>query len=372
MASRPPSARTTRLGPRRGRRCTARTRRRIPGSSRAHRRGARGDRPARELGVAFTRDADGSYRLARCGGATRKRLLQVGDRTGHAIARALREAGRARSDRDARPRAARRRSTVPGLAATLGQRDGGSLEVAAGASFSRPAAAARRGGAARQVLDEPRRRHRRGDRDGARASAARPATWTPCSTTPTAASGRPRCRATRSPRRPAPTARCCSTPRASASSTSSARATWSPPRSCASARTGAACRRRTAGPSVLLDCRPIAARTPRSRCRTCCAATVRPGIDPLTERIHTYPVLHYQNGGLVIDEHGATTSRGLRRRRDRRRRARAQPHDGQLAARLLGLRLARGPRGRGRSGMSALVEACFSCLSVADCYARLR
>src|SRR5690242_3271973 len=36
-----------------------------------------------ELGVEFTRDDDG-YRLARCGGATRKRLLQVGDRTGHA------------------------------------------------------------------------------------------------------------------------------------------------------------------------------------------------------------------------------------------------------------------------------------------------
>jgi aspartate oxidase len=43
-----------------------------------------------ELGVEFTR-ANGGYRLARCGGATRKRLLQVGDRTGHAITRALRE-----------------------------------------------------------------------------------------------------------------------------------------------------------------------------------------------------------------------------------------------------------------------------------------
>src|SRR3954470_19604089 len=32
-----------------------------------------------ELGVEFTRDGDGSYRLARCGGSSRKRLLQVGD-----------------------------------------------------------------------------------------------------------------------------------------------------------------------------------------------------------------------------------------------------------------------------------------------------
>src|SRR5919202_547487 len=44
-----------------------------------------------ELGVPFTRE-NGGYRLARCGGATRKRLLQVGDRTGHAITKALREA----------------------------------------------------------------------------------------------------------------------------------------------------------------------------------------------------------------------------------------------------------------------------------------
>ena len=35
------------------------------------------------------------------------------------------------------------------------------------------------------------------------------------------------------------------------------------------------------------------------------------GIDPLAEPILTYPVLHYQNGGLVIDEHGETTVDGL-------------------------------------------------------------
>jgi L-aspartate oxidase len=43
-----------------------------------------------ELGVEFTRQ-NGGYRIARCGGATRHRLLQVGDRTGHAITKALRE-----------------------------------------------------------------------------------------------------------------------------------------------------------------------------------------------------------------------------------------------------------------------------------------
>ena len=43
------------------------------------------------LGVEFTRDGEG-YRLARCGGASRRRLLQVGDRTGHAITKGLRDA----------------------------------------------------------------------------------------------------------------------------------------------------------------------------------------------------------------------------------------------------------------------------------------
>ncbi|HEY4412842.1 MAG TPA: FAD-dependent oxidoreductase [Gaiellaceae bacterium] len=44
-----------------------------------------------ELGVEFTRE-NGGYRLARCGGASRQRLLQVGDRTGNAITKALRDA----------------------------------------------------------------------------------------------------------------------------------------------------------------------------------------------------------------------------------------------------------------------------------------
>src|SRR6476619_8006059 len=44
-----------------------------------------------QLGVEFSREGNG-YRLARCGGASTRRLLQVGDRTGHAIATALRKA----------------------------------------------------------------------------------------------------------------------------------------------------------------------------------------------------------------------------------------------------------------------------------------
>ena len=35
------------------------------------------------------------------------------------------------------------------------------------------------------------------------------------------------------------------------------------------------------------------------------------GVDPLKEPILTYPVLHYQNGGLLIDEHAETTLEGV-------------------------------------------------------------
>src|SRR3954447_16503561 len=49
-----------------------------------------------ELGVEFTRE-NGGYRLAKCGGSSRKRLLQVGDRTGHAITTGLRDAVEASS-----------------------------------------------------------------------------------------------------------------------------------------------------------------------------------------------------------------------------------------------------------------------------------
>src|ERR1700712_1656283 len=86
-------------------------------------------------GVAFTHDADGRYRLARCGGATRKRLLQVGDRTGHAIATALRDAVGSETrigTLDHAPLEALDEAAA-GWHATLGQRQGGTLRIEAGA-----------------------------------------------------------------------------------------------------------------------------------------------------------------------------------------------------------------------------------------------
>lgn len=84
-------------------------------------------------GVAFTRQ-NGGYRLARCGGASRPRLLQVGDRTGHAITAALRGslAASGTTVLPDHPLATLRR-TGNGLSATCGPARGGEIGVAAGA-----------------------------------------------------------------------------------------------------------------------------------------------------------------------------------------------------------------------------------------------
>jgi L-aspartate oxidase len=82
-----------------------------------------------ELGVEFTRE-NGGYRLARCGGATRKRLLQVGDRTGHAITKGLREAYEASSGvaLPHHPLVALQ-PTAAGWRATLQRKDGERVEI---------------------------------------------------------------------------------------------------------------------------------------------------------------------------------------------------------------------------------------------------
>ena len=103
-----------------------------------------------ELGCEFTRE-NGGYRLARCGGASRKRLLQVGDRTGHAITKALREAHEGGSAttftdhaltraRAGRGRAGGRRSTS--RTASSSTIDAGTVVLAAGGRCYAEASAA--------------------------------------------------------------------------------------------------------------------------------------------------------------------------------------------------------------------------------------
>src|SRR5690242_21463542 len=94
-----------------------------------------------ELGVEFTRE-NGGYRLAKCGGASRKRLLQVGDRTGHAITKALREAVEASSVRTFTKAPLRSLEPSPtGWRAVCGEQaiDAGAVVLAAGGRCYREA-----------------------------------------------------------------------------------------------------------------------------------------------------------------------------------------------------------------------------------------
>jgi aspartate oxidase len=114
-----------------------------------------------ELGVEFTRE-NGGYRLARCGGASRKRLLQVGDRTGHAITKALREAWEAaRHDVPEAPLRELERARTAGARAAASTVDAATVVLAAGGRcYARPRSAA----SSRRTI----RRDRRGDADRAR------------------------------------------------------------------------------------------------------------------------------------------------------------------------------------------------------------
>ena len=257
------------------------------------------------FGVEFTRDATaatGSPAAAapRASGCCRSATAPAT----RSRPRCARRSQLGRAHRDARPRAARRpragarragarrSSRAQGARSTV---EAGAVVLAAG---GRCFAEAKRLG---DVLHERRRRDRRGHARSRSPPAARRATSTRCSTTPTAASGPVACRATRSPRRRAPTARSCSTGTASASSTSSA------PRDVVAAAIVRECEEGRGlttpdgRPSVLLDCRPIAAADAAISLPYMLRRYRAAGIDPLAEPIHTYPVLHYQNGGLVID-----------------------------------------------------------------------
>ena len=64
-------------------------------------------------------------------------------------------------------------------------------------------------------------------------------------------------------------------------------------------------------PAVWLDTTRIKRRGRRDLAPVHASPVPGRGIDPLAEPILTYPVLHYQNGGLVMDEHAETTLEGV-------------------------------------------------------------
>ena len=265
------------------------------------------------FGVAFTHDADGRYRLARCGGATRKRLLQVGDRTGHAISTALRGAVASAVGIETLDHAPLQAlDSVPsGWRATLGQRAGERLSVRAGAI----------------VLAAGGRCFAEAKRLGTFSTNAAGATGEV--TEIALAAG---CEARDlDALQYHPNGGLWPTSLQGYSIPETTRAYGAVLLNAAGERfidelggrdvvAAAIVRECEEGrglttpegrPSVLLDCRPIALADAEISLPYMLKRYRAAGIDPLSEPIHTYPVLHYQNGGLVIDEHAATTVAGL-------------------------------------------------------------
>jgi succinate dehydrogenase / fumarate reductase flavoprotein subunit/L-aspartate oxidase len=259
-----------------------------------------------ENGVEFTRE-NGGYRLARCGGACRRRLLQVGDRTGHAITTALR-AELERSGARTFPKLPLRELEPlgSGWRARCGQQvvEAGAVVLAAGGRCYREARergelstnhAGATGETTRIALDL-----------GAEARDLDALQYHPNGGTwPPNMQGYSIPETTRAygavllnghgeeftdslgPRDEVSQAIFDEVERGNGVETEDGR------------------------PAVWLD----TTRIPKADAEVSLPYMLRrfraAGIDPLTEPVLTYPVLHYQNGGLVVDEHGKTTVEGL-------------------------------------------------------------
>ena len=259
-----------------------------------------------QLGVEFTRE-NGGYRLARCGGASRRRLLQVGDRTGHAITSALRKAVEGSSVR-AFPHAplAELAPTGSGWRARCGEHalEAATVVLAAGGrcyreaeergelSTNHPGAT---GEVTRIALDL-----------GAEARDLDALQYHPNGGAwPPSMQGYSIPETTRAygavllnrhgeeftdplgPRDAVSQAIFDEVAKGNGLETPDGR------------------------PAVLLDTTRISAADAEVSLPYMLRRYRAAGIDPLTEPIYTYPVLHYQNGGLVIDSDGETTIEGL-------------------------------------------------------------
>ncbi len=263
-----------------------------------------------ELGVEFTR-SNGGYRLARCGGATRHRLLQVGDRTGHAITKALRDAYESSSGVELPQHAlVGLRPAGNGWTATFDVK-GESVDVQAGAVVL---AAGGRCYAEAETRGELSTNHPNATGEvtrialdaGAEArdldalqyhpnGGAWPATMQGYSIPETTrAYGAVLLNADREEFTDSLAAR-DTVSRAIFDEVEKGKGVLTP----------------DGRPAVWLD----TTRIPPTDAEISLPYMLRryraAGIDPLAEPIHTYPVLHYQNGGLVIDEHASTTLEGV-------------------------------------------------------------
>ena len=258
------------------------------------------------LGVAFTRE-NGGYRLARCGGASQKRLLQVGDRTGHALTKALREAwesGSGTSFANAPLRALETRTS--GWRATCGDHviDAGTVVLAAGGRCF--AVALERG---ELSTNHP---NATGEVTGiAVALGAETRDLDALQYHPNGGAWPPNMQGYSIPE----TTRAYGAVLVNADGEQFTDSLG--PRDVVSqaifdeVAKGNGVETPDGRPAVYLDTTTI----PRADAEVSLPYMLRryraAGIDPLAEKILTYPVLHYQNGGLVIDRDGETTLEGV-------------------------------------------------------------
>src|SRR5688500_3202955 len=268
--------------------------------------GARSFAPGGTRGRA-ERPVNGGYRLARCGGATAKRLLQVGDRTGHAITKALRDAVEA-ADVHLLPKSplAALAPRENGWHARCGEHeiDAGAIVLAAGGrcyleaeqrgelTTNHPGATgevtriALGAGAEARDLDALQYHPNGGAWPETMQGYSIPETTRAYGAVLLNADGEeftdslgPRDEVSQ----------------AIVDEVAAGRGTQTP----------------DGRPAVYLDTTRISEADAEISLPYMLRRYRGAGIDPLREPIFTYPVLHYQNGGLVIDEHGETTIEGL-------------------------------------------------------------
>ena len=262
------------------------------------------------IGVEFSRDG-GGYRLARCGGSSIPRLLQVGDRTGHVIAKSL------RAELDRRGIAIHDHTALVGLERPNGhfearlrrgdddhRLDAGAVVLAAG---GRCYAEARDAG----ILTTNQPGSTGEATTVARALGAEVRDYDALQHHPTGGAWPPplqgfsipeTCRSYCATLRNAAGERFCDelAPRDTVAAAIV--------RECEEGRGLVTPDGR---PAVHLDTTAIDPEIAGEVIPTMLRRYRAAGVDPLGEPILTYPVLHYQNGGLRIDRHGQTTVTGL-------------------------------------------------------------
>ena len=264
-----------------------------------------------ENGVEFTRE-NGGYRLARCGGASRQRLLQVGDRTGHAMTTALRESleGSSATLMSHSPLVALRPGEN-GWTATCARKGGTEEELRAATVIL-----AAGGRCYREAEDRGELSTNHPGATGevtqiAAALGAETRDFEALQYHPNGAAWPANLRGYAIPE----------TTRAYGAHLLNADGERFTdelgPRDAVSqaivdeVAAGKGVETPDGLPAIWLD----TTRIPKDDAEISLPYMLRryraAGIDPLEEPILTYPVLHYQNGGLVIDEHGETTVEGL-------------------------------------------------------------